>query len=58
MYIYFDGSHIRATEYYCHTFIMMHEVKAPVSIEKWSFNIRFAYARLRQVVYQLDIKTA
>jgi hypothetical protein len=45
-------------DYYRRALSLAREIKDPVSIEKWSYNIRLAYARLRQAVDQLDSKTA
>jgi tetratricopeptide (TPR) repeat protein len=52
------GDYLRAIEYYRRALALAQEIKDPVSIEKWSYNIRLAYARLRQAVDQLDSKTA
>jgi tetratricopeptide (TPR) repeat protein len=52
------GDHLRAIEYYRQALVLAREIKDPVSIEKWSYNIRLAYARLRQAVDQLDSQTA
>jgi tetratricopeptide (TPR) repeat protein len=52
------GDYLRAIEYYRQALVLAREIKDPVSIEKWSYNIRLACARLRQAVDQLDSQTA
>jgi tetratricopeptide (TPR) repeat protein len=52
------GDYLRAVDYYRQALALAREIKDPVSIEKWSYNIRLAYARLREAVDQLDSKTA
>jgi tetratricopeptide (TPR) repeat protein len=52
------GDHLRAVEYYRRALELAREIEDPVSIQKWSYNIRLAYARLRQSVDQLDSRTA
>jgi tetratricopeptide (TPR) repeat protein len=52
------GDFLTAVDYYRRALSLAREIKDPVSIEKWSYNIRLAYARLRQAVDQLDSKTA
>jgi tetratricopeptide (TPR) repeat protein len=52
------GNHLTAISHYRKALDLAREIKDPVSIEKWSYNIRLAYARLRQAVDQLDSKTA
>jgi tetratricopeptide (TPR) repeat protein len=52
------GDPLTAIAFYRRALALAHEIKDPVSIEKWSFNIRLAYARLRQAVDQLNSQTA
>jgi hypothetical protein len=51
------GNHLTAIDYYRKALDLAQEIRYPVSIERWSYNIRLAYARLRQAVDQLDSKT-
>ena len=57
IYMY-RGNHLAAIEYYRNALTLAHEIKDPVFIRKWTFNIRLSYARLRQAVDQLDSETA
>jgi tetratricopeptide (TPR) repeat protein len=52
------GDHLTAIEYYRRALELAREIKDPVSIQKWSHNLRLAYARLRQSVDRLDSRTA
>jgi hypothetical protein len=58
MYTCIAAIFLTAVDYYRRALSLAREIKDPVSIEKWSYNIRLAYARLRQAVDQLDSKTA
>lgn len=51
------GDHLRAIEYYCRALELANEIKDPVSIQKRSYNIRLAYARLRDSVDRFDSQT-
>jgi tetratricopeptide (TPR) repeat protein len=42
--------YLRAIDYYRKALALAREIKDPVSIQKWSYNIRLAYARLKQSV--------
>lgn len=48
------GDHLRAIAYYRDALALAREIKDPVSIQKWSLNIRLAYARLRESVEKMD----
>jgi tetratricopeptide (TPR) repeat protein len=48
------GNHLTAIDYYRRALVVAEEIKDPVSIRKWSYNIRLAYARLFRSVNQLD----
>jgi len=50
--------YLRAIDYYRRALDLAREIKDPVSIQKWSYNMRLAYARLRESVDRLDSKTA
>jgi tetratricopeptide (TPR) repeat protein len=52
------GDYLTAIAYYRRALELAREIKDPVSIQKWSGNIRLAYARLRQSVDRLDSRTA
>jgi len=49
---------LTAIDYFRRALELAREIKDPVSIRKWSGNIRLAYARLRESVDRLDSKTA
>jgi tetratricopeptide (TPR) repeat protein len=51
------GDHLRAIDYYRRALELAREIKDPISIEKWSYNIRLAYARFRTSVDRLDSRT-
>jgi len=48
------GDNLTAATYYRRALDVAREIKDPVSVEKWTYNIRLAYARLRQSVDRLD----
>jgi tetratricopeptide (TPR) repeat protein len=50
------GDHLKAIDYYRRALALAREIKDLVSVQKWSHNIRFAYARLRESVDRLDLK--
>lgn len=52
------GDHLLAIDYYRRALDLAREIKDPVSIEKWSYNIRLGYARLRESVDRLDLSSA
>jgi len=52
------GNCLTAIDYFRRALELAREIKDPVSIRKWSGNIRLAYARLRESVDRLDSKTA
>jgi len=51
-------NYLTAIEYYRRALELAREIKDPVSINKWSHNIRLAYARLRQSVDRLESQSA
>jgi tetratricopeptide (TPR) repeat protein len=51
------GDHLAAIDYYRRALELAREIKDPVNIRKWSYNIRLAYARLRQSVDRLSSRT-
>jgi tetratricopeptide (TPR) repeat protein len=51
------GDHLTAIDYYRRALELAREIKDPVNIRKWSYNIRLAYARLRQSVDRLSSRT-
>jgi tetratricopeptide (TPR) repeat protein len=57
VYLY-RGDYLTAIAYYRRALELAREIKDPVSIQKWSGNLRLAYARLRQSVDRLDSETA
>jgi len=52
------GDHLAATEDYRRALELAREIKGPVGIQMRSYNLRLAYARLRQSVDRLDSRTA
>ena len=52
------GHYLTAIDYYRRALELAREIKDPVSISKWSHNIRLAYARLRESVDRLGSGTA
>jgi tetratricopeptide (TPR) repeat protein len=44
------GDYLRAIDYYRQALSLARDIKDPVSIQKWSHNIRLAYTRLRDSV--------
>jgi tetratricopeptide (TPR) repeat protein len=52
------GDQLTAIAHYRRALALAEQIKDPVSVEKWSHNIRLAYARLRQAVDLLDSRTA
>jgi len=50
--------HLRAIEYYREALELARKIKDPVSIQKWSFNLKLAYARLQESVDHLSASTA
>lgn len=53
VYLY-RGDQLRAIDYYREALGLARKIKDPVSIQKWSHNIRSAYLRLRESVDRLD----
>ncbi len=52
------GNYLTAIDYYRRALGLAREIKDPVSIQKWSHNIRLAYTRLRESVDRLESGTA
>jgi tetratricopeptide (TPR) repeat protein len=52
------GDYLTAIAYFRRALELAREIKDPVSIQKWSGNLRLAYASLRQSVDRLDSRTA
>jgi tetratricopeptide (TPR) repeat protein len=50
--------YLTAIDYYRRALELAHEIKDPVSIQKWSRNIWLAYARLRESVDRLEPRIA
>jgi tetratricopeptide (TPR) repeat protein len=50
-------NYLTAIEYYRRALGLAREIKDPVSISKWSHNIRLAYARLRESIDQVRPET-
>jgi tetratricopeptide (TPR) repeat protein len=42
------GDCLRAIDYYREALTLAHEIGDPVSIQKWTYNLRLAYSRLGQ----------
>ena len=56
--VYFQrGDHLTAISYYRRALELAREIKDRVSIEKWSHNIRVAYAKLCNAVDLLDSRS-
>jgi hypothetical protein len=51
------GDDLTAIDYYRRALEQAREIKDPVNIRKWSYNIQLVYARLRQSVDQLSFRT-
>ncbi|MFZ1085002.1 MAG: tetratricopeptide repeat protein [Terracidiphilus sp.] len=49
--------YLRAIDYYRRALELAYEIKDPVSIRKWSHNIRLSYARLRESVERMRTTT-
>ncbi len=52
------GDFLKAIDYYRQALDLAREIKDPVSIRKWSGNIRLAHARLQESINQLAPQTA
>jgi tetratricopeptide (TPR) repeat protein len=48
------GDYLRAIDFYRQALELARQIKDPVSIRKWTNNIRLAYARLQESVNRLD----
>jgi tetratricopeptide (TPR) repeat protein len=57
VYLY-RGDYLRAIDYYRRALELAYEINDPVSIQKWSRNVRIGCARLRESVDWLDSRTA
>lgn len=51
------GDHLRAIDHYRRALELAREIKDPVSIRKWSYNLWLGYARLRRSVDRLSSST-
>jgi tetratricopeptide (TPR) repeat protein len=56
VYLHRDD-HLTAIAYYRRALEMAREINDPVSIQKWSFNLRLAYARLRDSIDRMGART-
>ena len=52
------GDDLTAIDYYRRALSLAREIKDPVSVQKWSHNIRLAYTRLREAVDRMGSVTA
>lgn len=52
------GDYLRAIDHYRRALELAREIKDPVSIKKWSFNLWLGYARLRRSVDQMRSATS
>lgn len=56
--VYFQrNDFLRAIDYYRHALDIARQIKDPVSIQKWSYNIQLAYSRIRETVDELSVTT-
>ena len=57
--LYFHScDHFAAISYYRRALDLARQIKDPVSIKKWTYNINLAYARIRATVDQSGVCTA
>jgi len=57
--VYLDrGDYLTAIDYYRRALELAREIQDPVSIEKWSYNIRLAYRKLKESVNRMNSTTA
>lgn len=50
--------YLTALSYYQKALVLAREIKDPVSVKKWTYNIRLAYAQIQSVVDEQHPRTA
>jgi tetratricopeptide (TPR) repeat protein len=57
--VYFQRrDYLTALSYYQRALVLAREIKDPVSVKKWTHNMRLAYARIRAAIDEQHPRTA